>query len=39
MQFIFKTSRLEFAIEGRSVYLRVGRREWFWSREAGLVKD
>lgn len=37
MYIVLKTRAFEFAIEVGGIFLRVGRREFYWSREAGLT--
>ena len=34
--FTIRTRPFEFAVEFGGMYLRLGRRDWRWSREAGL---
>jgi hypothetical protein len=35
---IIKTRSFELAVEASGIYLRVGRREFDWSRRTGLVR-
>ncbi len=35
--FILKTARFEFACECGGVFVRIGQREWHWSRASGLT--
>jgi hypothetical protein len=32
MQIIVKTSRFEFAADRCGVYVRLGRRDWYWPK-------
>jgi hypothetical protein len=32
-----RTRSFELAIEAGGVYLRLGRRDWHWSRQTGLT--
>jgi hypothetical protein len=39
MQISIRSARFEFTADRLGVFLRIGRREFYWNREAGLVKD